>query len=384
MRQVQPRTAQLIDAGSMQVTMLANVFYGSEMTLSELPLTEWAFDWERGRDLPASGSLTTVYAEVGGTSITPRTFTDYLSPFGQEVQVIAMIGAGTFAEKVPLTRFRLGNVPEARDADLRLGSRIITTSSQVKLTLLDQLDKVRAWGFSSPSRPTQGATCWSELARLTGMQVARTVPDQSLPSVEYELEQGGRLKACQQIAARLGGTLYVRADGALTVLSDAPGPVVRRFPLGKESLQLEEIARELSAEGLYNEVVGKFEDADGRPINVAPARITEGPLAVSGPLGYRTRYYASDFVRTVAQARSALQSILQQSSTLKTVTVPLDVPFDPRLEVGDTVELEQSKETLTGTVERLKLTSNLRMQLDIAVTATYPSINLGGGYEALS
>lgn len=384
MRNVRPRTAELIEAGSLQGRLLATSFYGSEITLTDLPLTDWNLDWERGRDVPGSGAITTVYADDLGKSITPRTFTDYLAPFGQELQIDVEVSAGSYAERIPLNRFRISSTPEARDANLRLGSRVITTSSEVRLTLLDPLQKVLKWGFSSPSKAPAGATCWSELARLTGMQVVRTMPDQSMPSVEYELAQGGRLKACQQIAARLGGTLYVRSDGALVVLPNTPSTPVKRITLGEDSLQLDEIARQLTSEGLYNEVVGNFEDANGDPINIAPARITDGALAVNGPLGTITRYYSSEFVRNVTQARSALQSILQQSSVLKTVIVPQRISFDPRLEIGDTVELEQASETLTGTIESIKMSHSLDMDLSIAVTAAIPEMNLGSDYAPLS
>lgn len=368
---------QLLDGGQMQTRLLLSTFYGSEMTLADLDVTSWSFDYERGRDMPVTGSVTVLYSSTDGKSESPADFTDKLAPFGQQATVNVEVSAGTFKEIIPLGRFKILSTPEARDTDMRFGSRVITTSSEVKLELIDLLEGVRASGFTTPTRPAY-THCWAELARISKMQVYRSVPDVSIPpSIEYEIEQGGRLKACQQIAARLGGTLYVRPDGSLTVIPDTPASAtpVKTYTLGEDGLQLSEIRRQLSSEGIYNEVVGKFEDGDGNPISLPPARITDGPLSVNGPLGPRTRYYSSTYVRTLSQARTTLASILAQSSTRKPVLVPIELPFDPRLEIGDIIGLQQSKETLAGSVEKIGLSDSGVMKLDVSVTGRVPEIN---------
>lgn len=376
MREVSEKAALIIEGGSFQHRLKLAAFYGSDVTLPDVPVASWQFGSERGRDIPSIGDVQAVYADEQGTSVTPREFTDALAPFGQEVVAELVVSAGPFSESVVVGRFRIGETPEASDATHRFGSRVITTSSTVKLKLVDGLERVRAYGFTSPTRPGS-SSCWAELARLTEMQVVRSVPDQSMPSIEYELAQEGRLNACQAIASKLGGTLYVRPDGALTVIPDSSGVVVKRIRLDDDGLRLSEISRALSTDQLYNEVVGIFADKDRNPIVVPPAQITEGPMSVHGPLGHRTRYYASDFVDSPGEARAAVAKILAGSSTAKTVTVPVSIVLDPRLEVGDTVELEQDRETLTGTIEALDMKSDGTMDLDIAVTGSVPEMNLG-------
>lgn len=375
MRDVAPGIASAIEAGTYTAELKFTAFYGNEVTLTDVPVKSWSFESEEGRDIPTVGSLEAVYVDEQGTSITPRSFVDFLAPFGQEILVQCVISADQFAETVVLGRLRLIATPEAHDTNVMHGSRVLTASSTVKLEVADLLHKVQAAGFvgsSSSSKPTY----WEELAHLTGMRVARSVPNVRMPRVEYEMSPEGRLTACQDIAARLGGTLYVRSDGALTVLPMAQGPVVRRIRIGKSGTRLSEMTRALAMDGLYNEVIGDFEDEERNPIWVPPAQITDGPLSVNGPLGHRTKQVDSNLVKTRDQARAMLRDVLEKSSTLAPVEINVDILLDPRLEIGDTVELEQEQETVTGRI--IKVTHDeAGTSLVLAVTATFPELNLG-------
>lgn len=275
MRTVSAKCAEIIEGGSFDTQLTLTAFYGSEITLADVPVTSWSFDSERGRDIPTKGVVEAVYSDDDGSSAGPRDFTDALAPFGQEVVVSVVISAGRFSEAIMLGRFKIIGTPEVEDTNMVVGSKIITTGSRVKLTLVDGLEKVRAAGFTGPTRP-RSTYCWPELAVLTGMQIFKTLPERNMPTVEYEIASEGRLDVCQAIAAELGGTLYVRPDGALTVLPDTPGPVVKTLTLGEDGLRLSDIAREMATDQIYNEVVGTFEDDDRNPIVVPPAQILEG------------------------------------------------------------------------------------------------------------
>ena len=376
MRQVSPAVAHAMESGSFDMSVTLRAFYGNGVTLQDVPVVDWSIESEEGREVPTSGSVDAVYADDAGRSISPRSFTDHLAPFGQEVSILVTVSADEFEETIELGNLKIQETPEAKDANVQLGSRVLTASSRVKLSLMDRLESVRAAGFTGATG-AKYKTCWAELAHLSGMRVVRSVDDRALPRVEYEMAEGGRLTACRAIAAHLGGTLYVRSDGALTVIPATPGPVVRRFKIGTESLVLSEWARALSTGGLYNEIVGVFEDDDGNEVWVPPAQIVDGPLSVHGPLGHRTKYHTSNLVKTRDDARKVLREVLQQSSTLTAVEIPVEVVIDLRLEIGDTVELEQDEETLRGRIVKVAHSSNRKTTMTIAVTASFPEPNSG-------
>lgn len=376
MRQVSPAIADAIEAGSFDMSVSLRAFYGNEVTLQDVPVVEWSIESHEGRDVPTRGSADALYVDDEGISRSPRGFTDALAPFGQEVSLFVELSADEFSETIELGHLKISETPEAKDANVEHGSRVLTASSRVKLTLLDNLECVQAAGFTGATG-AKHRTCWAELAHLSGMRVVRSVDDRALPRVEYEMADGGRLKACQAIAAHLGGTLYVRSDGALTVIPTAAGPVVRRFKIGKDSLVLSEWPRALSTDGLYNEVVGIFEDESGNEVWVPPAQVVDGPLSVHGPLGHRTKYHTSNLVKTRDEARKVLREVLEQFSTLAAVEVQVEAVFDPRLEIGDTVEFEQEAETLRGRITKVSHSSNRKTVMTVAVTASFPEPNLG-------
>lgn len=378
MRAVSDDLAAVLDAGTYDLSLSLDAFYGAERTLTGLTVDpSWELRWTKSADIPGSGSVLVQVSSPDGSSLTPREFTARLAPFGQEVAPLLTVSAGRFSETVMAGRYRIVDVPSARDENLAHSARIITVGSYVKLSLLDQLEAVRAAEFNRPEQPVHTGDAWQELARLTGMRIKRTAATATVPaSITYELSDGGRMKAVRQIAAALGGTPYVTSDGALTVLSDEAASVpVRRFRLASTVLGLEYA---MSSEGVYNEVVGIFEDADRNPIVVPPAQITAGPLSVFGPLGRRTRFYASPFVTTTEQATSALAKILEQSSQQKSFRVPVSAVLDPRIEVGDTVEVEQDTQTYSGVVHEVAWRADGTMTMQVDVTRTIDEANLLG------
>jgi hypothetical protein len=376
-RAVSDELARVLDEGQYEVSLGLDAFYGAERTLQGLTVdASWELKWVKSADVPGSGSVLVQMPSTDGTSLTPREFTARLAPFGQEVAPLLSISAGQFTETVQAGRFRIADVPSARDETLRHSTRTVTVGSYVKLALLDQLEAVRAAGFARPENPVHTSDAWQELARLTGMRILRNGVTAAVPaSITYEMTSGGRLKAVRELAAVLGGTPYVLSDGALTVVPDGPLAPVRRFTVGDTSTLLG-FEYAMSSDGVFNEVVGIFEDADRNPIVVPPAQVTSGPLAVSGPFGRRTRYYASPFVKTPTQAASALQKILAQASQMKAFRVLPEFVLDPRIEVGDTIEIEQAEQTYLGVVAEVTWRANGKMTLGVDIYQSVDEANL--------
>ena len=378
MRAVSDELAAVLDGGQYELDLRLDVFYGAERTLAGLTVyPSWELKWVKSADVPGSGSVLVQVQMPDGSSLTPREFTSRLAPFGQEVAPLLTVRAGAFAETVMAGRYRIVDVPSARDENMVHAARVITVGSYVELRLADQLEAVREWGFAAPEQPVHTSDAWQEMARLTGMRIVRSAPTVSVPaSIVYDMSDGGRLKAVQALADALGGTLYVTADGALTVLADGEGESVRTFPYRGSTVLDFEIG--MSSEGVYNEVVGNFEAEDRSPIVAPPARVTDGPLRVDGPFGRRTRYYASPFVKTREQADSALAKILARSSTAKAYRTSFPAILDPRVEVGDTVTVEQDTHTYAAVVVEVAWKADSTMTLTVDIVRTLDQANLLG------
>jgi hypothetical protein len=366
---VRPGSANLKEVlkGSFTSRLIVDAFYGSTRTMMDVPVVDWDLSWDSTADIKAVGSLTVVYSDAVAASMTPRRFVDALAPFGQELNLLLEVSAGRFSETIQLGRYRVTAVPDARDDYFELLGRTLVAGSTVTLDLDDRMVALQRWGFPSEQNPVLTASCFGELGRITGMQVKRSVADKAVPgAVVYAADQGGRLKAVQELAGVLGGVAYVTPDGALSVLPDVRGPVVADLVLGDGGTILD-VKYALESDAVYNEVIGNFEDDDRNPINAA-ARITDGPLSVNGPYGVYTRYYSSQLVKTQAQADAAVRTVLEQVSNARTYRVPVECVPNPLIEDGDTVTVELPVGApLVGRVVSHKLSMSGPMQLELEV-----------------
>lgn len=355
-------------AGSFTTRLIVDSFYGAERTRSDLPAGSWSLKWDSEAAIKSAGSLTIIYTPEVAGSLTPRQFTDILAPFGQELNLLLEVSAGEFSETVQLGHYRIVAVPDARDSHANRLGETITVGSTVTVTLQSREVAVQRSGFRSEQSPPSLGSCWAEMQRLTGMQVLRSVPDRVIPATTvYLAEQGGRLKAVQALAEVLGGVAYVTPDGVLSVLPNASGDVVAELVLGEDGTILD-VAHSMESEGVFNEVVGNFESEDRTPI-YSVAAVTDGPLAVTGPYGRYTRYYSSPFVKTQAQADSAVAAILSQVSSAQTYRVPVKCIIDPRIEDGDVVSVQRpGGRLLVGRVVNHSFGSSNVMDLEMDVT----------------
>jgi hypothetical protein len=372
MRQVSEQLGQILDGGQFVARLVVDVFYGADRTLQDVPVgVGWQVQWRRDADVPGSGRLSVMYSSKQGESMSPKDFTDALAPFGQEVALRMVFLVGDREESVQVGRWQIDDVPSARDDEMRLIDRVVSVGSYVDLVVLDALERVQADGFAAPSAPPAGATAWGELRRLTGMAIQRVGADPTVPStMQYAVQDGGRLKAVRELAAAIGGTPYVRADGVLTVLPFAQAQIARRFEYGANSTVFD-LPHAMSKAGVCNVIVGVFEDDSRNPISVPPARQLTGPLRVDGPFGVRTKYVTSrdyPLAKTATQVADVLAAELARSTTLQTVRIPVETVLDPRVEIGDTVALERSNVTEVGAVQEITYRSDWRMVMGVDVT----------------
>lgn len=365
MRQHSAQLAEVL-TGSFEREVVANIFNGSDRVLEGVRFESWSLDSDLGRGVCSDGSGAVVHASVDGSSLVPEGTDGVLSPFRARVEPVVTIRAGAFSESVSLGTFRVVSVPSAVDSVAEVGGREVVVGSRVVLGF-DSLERdVERWGFRFPEQSKAGVSAYSEIRRLTGMPVEQTVPDVLVPSVKvWEAKQGGRLDAVLELGKILGGSAVVNSRGAWVVVPDEVGEPVATLRLGSQGT-VTEVGSEIDTDTVYNEVVGSFEDASGKPL-YAVARVESGPLSVFGPYGVHTRYYESDLVRTQAQADVAVRSVLAESIGSQQYDVQVQCHVNPLVEVGDVVALEGWKRPLVGRLRKVSLSNSQLMSVTMRV-----------------
>lgn len=365
MRQHSDELADVL-SGSFERDVSVNVFNGSVRALEGVRFESWQLDSDLGRGICSQGSGTVVYSSPDGSSVVPVGTEGVLSPFRARVEPVMTIRAGGFSESVSLGTYRVSAVPFASDYVATVGSRELVTASSVGLRFDSLEADVERWGFRFPEQSPAGASAFSEIRRLTGMPVEQTVTDVALPTLKvWEAKQGGRLEAVVELGKILGGAAVVNSRGAWVVVPDEIGEPVATLRLGPDGTVLD-VADEIETDTVYNEVVGSFEDAAGKPI-YAVAVAPSGPLSPDGPYLTNTRYYKSDLVKTQAQAQAAVDAVLAQSLGSQQYDVQIQCHVNPLVEIGDVVALEGWKRPLVGRLRKVALSNSPYMSVTLRV-----------------
>lgn len=366
MRQHSDELAEVL-TGSFQRELSVNVFNGAERVLEDIRFESWQLDADLGRGVCGQGSGTVVQPSADGSSLVPVGVAGLLSPFRARVEPVMKITAGTFSETVSLGKFRVGSVPAASDSvTTTVDGRELVVASRVRLRFDSLETDIERWGFQFPEQSPAASSAFGEIRRLTGMPVEQNVPDVAIPTLKvWEAKQGGRLEAVTELGKILGGAAVVNSRGAWVIIPDVIGEHTVTLSLGSSGTVLD-VADEIDTDTVYNEVVGTFEDASGQPI-YSVARVTSGPLSVTGPYGVNTRYYSSDFVKTQEQADSAVQAVLDQSIGSQQYDVQIQCHVNPLVEIGDVAELQKWKRPLVGQVRKVALDNSAYMNVTLRV-----------------
>lgn len=354
--------------GSFNIDLHVDVFNGTDRVWRDLSVVGWSLNWDYST-IGFSGSLDVVEQTPDGTSLIPRGPYGILSPHsGARVLILAEVTAGAFRETVQLGWARIVSYTDARDETIIVGGRQVVTSTSITLKVEGLEVGVQRDGLRAPEQPPAGATCYSELRRLSGMAVVETLPDKTAPTVTYEARQGGRWDACLELGKHLGGTLYVDSRGNLTV-HDPDVALSLELTVG-DSGTITDYTQSADTDTSYNTVYGSFEDAKGNPI-YATAEVTEGPMSVTGNYGRHARYYSSDFVSTQSAAESAVQQILSQYTWGEMYEVPVVCVVNPLVEVGDRVKATSRDMTVEGIVTSVSLKPGATMRVSLEVARVW-------------
>lgn len=336
MREVSSQVRQMVEDGGFDATYVADLMYNGDRRIAGVPLTDVGLRWDASQFVAGSGQARIVWADDIGSSMIPKQIGDWFSPFGAELQVDCMIGAGVFSERVPMGRFVIEEVPDAVERSMLFEGRLIHPGESFGVALKDTLVRVQRDEFPFPTAGTS-TSVWGELQSITGMPIVRTLPDGTVPaSIAYE---GEKAKVVSQLLDVIGGWPYADARGVLTARpKEWPAPVdeVR----GRISAP-----RSMESSRTYNRVVVQGKSAAGSPL-YAVAEIRDGFLRVRNgdgsvsPFGVQTYRYSSDYLTTTEQCYAYAVELLGRVSRLRSVTRAIVEPFNPLREIGDVLNFD--------------------------------------------
>lgn len=357
MREASTQTRQLIADGGFDRVWVADLMYDGERRLKDIEISEPKLKWDGNRFVVGSGSASIVWNDDHGRSIIPRQIGDWFAPFGAELQIDCLVGAGVFTERVPMGRFVIEEVPDARESSLLFQGLLVHPGQSFSVNLQDRLVKAAREEFPFPKAPGS-PSAWQEAQAITGMPVIRTTADADVPSsIAYE---GKKEDALKKIFDLMEAWPHVDSAGLLTARPKAwPEPV-------DEIRGVVSAPYSLSSANTYSMVVVEGKSPSGEPI-YAVAEVLEGFLRVrnsdgsESPFGAPVYRYASEFLDTYAKCEAYARRLLARVSKIRGVRRTIVEPFNPLREVGDVlrfrgglvrvIEIEHSTAETTTVVE---------------------------------
>lgn len=310
--------------------------YDGDRRLANVPISEVDLAWDAGAFVAGSGSLRVTWADDHARSMIPRQIGDWFAPFGAELQVDCLVGAGVFTERIQMGRFVIESIPDTVESDLLWQGRLIHPGQSFGVRLRDGLVRVAQdkYAFPTASRST---SVWDEIQTVTGLPVIRNVPDASIDNpVTHDDEKSA---ATSRLFDRLKAWPAVTPSGVITARPKAwTSPV-------DDLTQVVAAPRVLTSDVTYNRVVVEGRDPAGVPI-YAVAEIVDGFLRVANlggaasPFGVKTYAYQSEYLTTFQQCQDYAAELLQRVSRIRSVVREVTERFNPLREIGDVLTFE--------------------------------------------
>jgi hypothetical protein len=329
--------------------IVATAFYGATQTIPSdafpdypavpLATNSGSITWDAGQQQQAQGNC---FLAANGADLVPETKTDPLAPFGQELQIVRRVHYAGASWDIPGGRFRIGEVPSAKDSYSIMGW-------SAQLNLVDLFDKIKAADFLSVASPSQTASTWDEIAKLSPLPVVRSLADAPIPAgVTFQ----GRLDAITKLIANLGGEPALTRSGSLTAR-----------PANNYLTATETVARVKGVvsvdAGMSNDLFNSISVTNPNDATILGlARITDtlNPLSVTGPLGERTKSFSDPLMDKQTKADAAAATYLARLSTVQARVVKVTCLPRWDLELGDYIDVEDqaSTDVWTGEVRRME------------------------------
>lgn len=377
MRFASDQFRQVIRGGSFNLGYSADLFYDGRRLFADLPVIDPTFTFDSSGQVEGSATVTVVWTDDQGTSLSPNEPQDWLAPFGSRLVVYAIVSAGgAFSERVQIGDFTITAVPSANDSVFVLGETRVVVGSRVELQLKDRMVEVQRDRFSKTSGPSNMTSVWAEAAALTGFQVTRSLPDAPINrAVVYEED---RVAALVDLFTIIGGVPYMASDGTLTARPTTAPSASGELTVGQYGT-ITQVGASLDSDGVYNGVVIRTETTDQQQV-LAELWITSGPLRATPAGGTRTpfhrvpRFYSSPQITTPQQATGAAPQLLALYSQPRASELEIQCIADPTIENGDVRTVDDG--TATWTVQVTKYSLGLSATMSITGSVLDRAVNI--------
>lgn len=272
-------------------------------------------------EVQASGNISAIGIEA---SLAPRSKTDPLATFGQELALFRTVRVRTSRWEIPLGVYRITSSGD--EYERYRDDQVLEWSVEVGFS--DRFKMIRDDDFLSVDAPVVGNSVWDEVRRLSPIAVQEALGDATVPpATTYET----RLGAITTLLALLGAAPQLTRTGVLTArprdawltatvaVFDIPGTISWSSEMKDD---------------FYNQVQ-VTSSSDRSIVAYAQIRDDSNPLSVNRA-GGRTYKQSSPIYGTIASAQAAANTILARVSTRRSRLVNVEcTPEALLLELGD-------------------------------------------------
>lgn len=339
--------------GSYAPYVKVDVWRGGQLVAQDLPVTDGSVEVsDDGKAIRQRLSLTV--ADPDG-SLTPRSESAALAPYGSMVNVRAGVQLGGQPETCCLGSFRIETVDagqEWRTYSRVDGVRWSASGGKISITGVDLAAVIQDAKFLAPEQPP-GGFIRAEVIRLctdlVGVAAWPGVPDVAIPATVTYTDD--RWAAICDLAAALDAIPYMDPYGYLGFRPAAPGASVWTVTSGSEGVLISAPTK-LTRQGIYNAVVSSGTSAGQVPVSQIRLE-TGGELAWGGPFGRVPYLHDSPLITTEAAADADALTTLARLVGRRSFAISVECACNYWLEVGDTVTLELPLGTVDGRITDL-------------------------------
>lgn len=276
-----------------------------------------------------------------GGALTPAGYADLLAPSGNEMRLWRGVQKGSFAEEVPIFTGLIG------DVTVESGS---AGGVNISLSGMDRADRVSEAGFDTTYVISAGQNYADAIrvlinSRLDGLTFRFTTTGALTPLLIFQPDDDP-WEMAQKMSQSIGCRLYFDGMGVCIlepVGDSSTAPVSFSYAEGAEAVILS-ASKKLSRQYTYNGVVASGETTSIGDQATAPVTWTawdtnlSSPTYYQGKFGRKPRRYASPFITTPTQARSAAEAILNDALGLSE-EVRFTAVVNPAHVPGDVIEI---------------------------------------------
>ena len=310
-------------------------WYDGTLREPELPVSTWSVSWDGADNTLIQGKASITVTDPTGR-LAPWGFDEPLSAAGSRLLLTFRCGG----EAVDLGWFTLSeNQPTEQWRIVGPNLQWVSGGASIPVQADDLTLLVSDSGFISPEAPPEGATVISEIRRLMAgicpVTIADGVTDKPVPgSIVYKDD---RLAAVQDLARSVNARYRMTGAGSLEVF-----PLTKTAPVwtiqGGDGGALVSLNRKQARADLINGVVSTSNDPS---LEIrALETINAGPLRWDGPFGRKiARHNAIATTQDGVQADA--RTYLENTATLKTVSLTVMCKPHPGLQTGDWVRVAQ-------------------------------------------